>query len=178
MQSWRRLVYFLLLNVLVSAVTVWVVVSIMMRDNAPLADLPSEPTRAISASTQAAGEVENTPDAAVSLPEEIPAVVSEILEIKSVIGVGELSVERVTIEHVGDVEVSLNGWKLQDEDGNVYTFPALTMFSGGAVTVYTRAGTSSVVELYWGLDAPIWSVGEKAVLIDPEGTIQAVYVIP
>ncbi len=94
------------------------------------------------------------------------------------IGAGELQTERVLIEHIGEKEVSLSGWQIQDQDGNVFTFPSLTMFKGGAVTVYTRAGTSTVVELYWGLDAPIWQPGERAYLLDPEGTVQAVYDIP
>ncbi|MEJ2757567.1 MAG: lamin tail domain-containing protein [Anaerolineales bacterium] len=177
MQSWRRLVYFLLLNVLVSALTVWVVVSVMLRNNTITTAAPEEPTLVLSSGTQA-GEVVVTQTSAVNFDEDATEVVSEILEIKSVIGMGELETERVLIEHVGDKEVSLNGWQLQDQDGHVYTFPALTMFSGGAVTVYTRAGTSSVVELYWGLDAPIWSAGEKAYLLDPEGTVQAVFVVP
>ncbi len=178
MQSWRRLVYFLLLNVLVSALTVWVVVSMMLRNNMISAATPEEPTLVRSVATQA-GEVVVTQTSAVNLEQnDATEVVSEILEIKSVIGMGELETERVLIEHVGEKEVSLNGWQLQDQDGHVYTFPALTMFSGGAVTVYTREGTSSVVELYWGLDAPVWSAGEKAYLLDPEGTVQAVFVVP
>jgi len=177
MQSWRRLVYFLLLNVLVSAVTVWVVVSIMMRNNTIPAVVYEEPTLAVSSGSQS-GEAVATRAPAADSPSDATAVISDILEIKSVIGIGELETERVQIEHVGDVEVSLDGWQLQDEDGHVYTFPALTMFSGGRVTVYTREGTSSVVELYWGLDEAIWQVGEKALLLDPQGNVQAVYEIP
>jgi hypothetical protein len=46
------------------------------------------------------------------------------------------------------------------------------------VTIFSRVGTSTVVELYWGLDEPIWTPGEKAFLLDPQGDIQAVYTIP
>ena len=60
--------------------------------------------------------------------------------------------------------VSLVGWQLQDQDGNAFTFPALTMFQGGAVTIYTREGISTVVELYWGLDDPIWESGGAGLL--------------
>jgi hypothetical protein len=105
-------------------------------------------------------------------------VVPELLEIQGVIGVGDLDTERVILKHIGDVEVSLLGWQLQDQDGHVFTFPALTIFSGGAVTIFSRVGTSTVVELYWGLDEPIWTPGEKAFLLDPQGDIQAVYTIP
>jgi hypothetical protein len=52
------------------------------------------------------------------------------------------------------------------------------MFQGGAVTIYSRVGTSTVVELYWGEEEPIWESGEQAQLIDPDGVVQAVYTVP
>lgn len=105
-------------------------------------------------------------------------IIPEWLAIESILGAGELETERVIIHHVGEKEVSLVGWQLQDGDGNAYSFPALTMFQGGAVTVYSREGTSTVVELYWGQDEPIWESGEQAFLIDPDGQVQAVYTVP
>ena len=52
------------------------------------------------------------------------------------------------------------------------------MFRGGAVTVYSKIGTSTVVELYWGQEEPVWQVGENAYLLDSEGTIRAMYTVP
>jgi hypothetical protein len=100
------------------------------------------------------------------------------IEIDSVVGAGDVENERVLIRHVGDEAISLAGWQLQDEDGNSFVLPSLTMFTGGAVTVYTRVGTSTVVELYWGLTEPVWREGEKVLLIDPNGDVQAVYTVP
>ena len=100
------------------------------------------------------------------------------LEINSIVGAGDITNERVNIRHIGKDEISLEGWQLVDEQGNAYHFPALTMFSGGAVTVYTKAGTDRVVELFWGLEAAVYSEGEQVVLMDPEGNPQAVYTVP
>ena len=65
-----------------------------------------------------------------------------------------------------------------DAQGNTFLFPALTMFNGGAVTVFTQPGANTVVELYWGLDVPIWEEGEQASLLDPDGTVQATFTVP
>ena len=121
-----------------------------------------------------------TQPVAAVLPDKLDdsEIVPELLQIESILGAGELETERVLIKHIGEREVSLVGWQLQDQDGHAFNFPALTMFQGGAVTVYTRAGTSTVVELYWGMDEPLWQPGEKAYLIDPDGQIQAVYTVP
>ncbi len=177
MQNWRRIFYFLLLNVLVSAVTVWVVVTIMVR-NPPLQTLPVVPTL-ISQPDGQPGELLVTQPASVpDQSDEIIEVTPELLEIRSILGPGDLETEQVLINHIGEKEVSLFGWQLQDQDGNAFTFPTLTMFQGGAVTIYTREGTSTVVELYWGLDEPIWDSGEQAFLLDPDGKIQATYTVP
>ncbi len=178
MRSWRRLFYFLLLNVLISAVTTWAVVTILLRNYSPPAE-QAAPTL-VQQVDQSDEELVVTMPAEASpvQPDEDVEVVSELLEIESVIGIGALDTERVILQHIGEKEVSLLGWQLQDQDGHVFTFPALTIFSGGAVTVFTREGTSTVVELYWGLDEAIWQQGEKAFLLDSQGEVQAVYTIP
>ena len=178
MQSWRRILYFLLLNVLISALTTWGVVTILLR-NQP-AGLGQAVVPPVNQSGDPPGEVLVTQPVAAGMVDDMPdeEIIPEWLEIESVLGSGELETERVLIQHVGEKEVSLVGWQLQDEDGNAYSFPALTMFQGGAVTVYSRAGTSTVVELYWGMEEPVWGNGEKAFLIDPDGQVQAVYTVP
>jgi hypothetical protein len=178
MSNWRRIFYFLLLNVLVSAVTVWVVATIMFR-NPPASPEATLPVLAPQSDGQAE-EILITEPAEFQDPtdNEDIEVIPELLEIESILGSGELEAEKVLISHIGETEVSLLGWQLQDEDGHVYSFPALTMFQGGAVTLNSRTGTSTVVELYWGQDEPVWQSGERAYLIDPEGEVQAVFTVP
>jgi len=178
MRSWRRIFYFLLLNVLISAVTTWTVVTILLRNYSPQV-IQSAPTLVRQTNVGDEELVVTQPSASsFDQSEDDLEVVPELLEIESVIGAGELDTERVVLQHIGEKEVSLLGWQLQDQDGHVYTFPALTIFSGGAVTIFSRQGTSTVVELYWGLDEAIWQPGEKAFLLDPQGEVQAVYTIP
>lgn len=178
MRNWRRILYFLLLNVLVSALTTWAVVSYILNHYAPAAQ-EAAPTLVLQPGAQGDEVVitQPAPTQAAGMEDE-PEVTKGDLEIKAIIGAGEYEAERVEILHVGEGEISLAGWRLQDEDGHVYYFPSLTMFSAGAVTVYTQIGTSTVVELYWGLDEAIWEIGEKAYLVDPAGNIRALYEVP
>ena len=161
----KRLAFYLLLNVVVSALTTWVVISIMLRSNViPPGGMTTDSVP------------QNQPLAAEENSEE--AIPLGQLEINSIIGAGDIANERVNIRHIGKDEVSLQGWQLVDEQGNAYSFPALTMFRGGAVTVYTKGGTDSVVDLFWGLETAVYSEGEQVVLMDPEGNPQAIYSVP
>jgi hypothetical protein len=177
MQSWKRLFYFLLLNVVVSALTTWLVVSIMLKDF-PQAPLIQPLGGGGDTSNQDGGQLADSgAPPADETSGSIKFAIGQI-EIDSIIGAGDVENERVLIRHVGDQAVSLAGWRLEDEDGHSFVLPALTMFTGGAVTVYSRVGTNTVVELYWGMDEPVWREGEKALLIDPNGDVQAVYTVP
>jgi hypothetical protein len=178
MRSWRRIFYFLLLNVLVSAVTTWTVVTVFMRNFSPLAE-QSAPTLVRQTASPDGQLVVTLPADIGSEPlDEDIEVVPEVLEIERVIGIGELDTERVIIQHIGEKEISLLNWQIQDQNGHIFTFPALTIFKGGNVNIFTRKGTSTVVDLYWGLDEAIWQAGEKAFLLDPQGEVKAVYTIP
>ncbi len=52
------------------------------------------------------------------------------------------------------------------------------MFSGGAVTVYTKSGNNTVVDLFWGLDTAVFSEGEQVLLLDADGNVEARYTVP
>lgn len=98
--------------------------------------------------------------------------------VNSVIGVGDITQERVFISRTGPGELNMAGWQLRDENGNVFTFPQLQLFEGGAINVWTTSGSASVVDLYWGLQSPIWQPGETVSLIDAQGAMRASYQIP
>ena len=74
--------------------------------------------------------------------------------------------------------VDLNGWTLRDEAGHVYTFPALTLFEGGAVTVHTAAGADTVIDLHWGLTVPVWASGRQVLLSDAGGNLHSRFTVP
>ncbi|MRR52762.1 MAG: lamin tail domain-containing protein [Rhodocyclaceae bacterium] len=96
---------------------------------------------------------------------------------ENVFGVGDYENEVVEITRDSDADLVLTGWKLRDESGKEYTFPNLTL-KNGAIRVYTRSGTDSVIELFWGQKEAIWQAGELVTLVDPQGTLQASYRIP
>ncbi|MDH5507065.1 MAG: lamin tail domain-containing protein [Anaerolineae bacterium] len=181
MENRQRLRNYILLNIVVSALTTWIVLTVWARANPGLQieanDLPLNVTSAPG------GSLPQIPATPKPGDDEVPpplsgAQVAGQLEIASIVGAGDLESERVLIRHVGNIELDLTGWRLRDEQGNEFAFPRLTMFPGGAVRVYTKVGTVTVVELYWNLAEPVWETGETATLLDPAGNPQATYTVP
>ena len=150
----KRLGIYLLINVVVSAVTTLFVIILWMHFT-----LSSTPT-----------SLEGTP-----LPS---GEYAGQLAISAVIGAGDLKNESVLIELVGDKDLSLAGWRLRDEDGNEYRFPALVLHPGARVTLFTYSGDDTASELYWDRQVAAWTSGEKVSLLDPRGQEQAGYVVP
>ncbi len=72
--------------------------------------------------------------------------------IDTVIGAGVLENERVVLHRTGDGELSLAGWRLEDGMGNIYTFPQLTLYKGGAINLNTRTGEDTRGEFVLGID--------------------------
>jgi hypothetical protein len=102
----------------------------------------------------------------------------EQVDIAAVIGAGDLGSERVQLRGLGDGTLSLTDWQLRDEDGNVYTFPQITLFGSGAVEIYSTTGVDTVVALYWNSGEAIWESGEAVTLLDDSGVLQATYNVP
>ncbi len=98
--------------------------------------------------------------------------------IDTVIGAGVLENERVVLIRTGDGELSLAGWRLEDGMGKVYTFPQLTLYKGGAINLNTRTGENTVVDLFWGLNSPLWKSGQTVFLYDSLNELRASYTIP
>jgi LysM repeat protein len=106
-----------------------------------------------------------------------PPVEARVI-INSVIGAGDIASEHVFLSRAGDGELPMAGWQLLDEDGNIFVFPQLTLFRDGAVNVWTTSGNPTVVDLYWGLQSPVWERGEKVTLTDAGGKVHTSYTIP
>jgi hypothetical protein len=100
------------------------------------------------------------------------------LNINAVIGAGDLESEHVIIEHVGIEDVSLTGWRLRDESGTEFRFPALVLHPGAEVSVFSRVGDDSADSLYWDRQVAMWRSGEQVSLIDPNSRTQATYTVP
>lgn len=162
----RRLLPYLLLNVLVSACVTSAILFWYHQNY-----------RSVSqSSVQPAGPLVNqnvsVPQATLDPEVDIP------VEIVSVIGAGTVSAEWVVVSYTGEDQINLASWELRDEDKNVFIFPQLILHPNGAVQVHTASGTNTVIDLYWGKSNPVWQSGEEAQLFDPSGNERAVYKVP
>jgi hypothetical protein len=101
-----------------------------------------------------------------------------VIEVGEVVGAGNLNNEGVLLRRVGDGELHLNGWRLEDNAGHRFTFPDIVLFKGGSVRVFSRAGNNTVNELYWSLDKAVWISGHSVVLYDDQGNSRASALVP
>jgi len=161
----RRLILYLLLNVFVSACVTGGILFWYDRNYRSTSVSVVQPV--ISASNQS-----SAPAAAFDPNVDIP------VEIVSIVGAGTVNAEWVVVRNAGTESLNLAGWQLKDSNRNVFVFPNLTLNTGGAVQIHTIAGTNTVIDLYWGLDNPVWQSGEEAQLLDPSGNVRAVYTVP
>jgi hypothetical protein len=115
-----------------------------------------------------------------STTEIIPTLASGSVkaDIVSITGAGALSSESVVIQNNGDAALLLTGWTLKDSQGSTYTFPQLTIYPGGMVQVHTRPGVDTAADLYWGRSEPVWESGELAALYDTQNIARAFYRVP
>jgi hypothetical protein len=113
-------------------------------------------------------------------PTTTPTVIGQEAQviIDTVIGAGVLENERVLLRRTGDGELSLAGWQLTDGMGNEYIFPQLTLYKDGAINLNTRTGQNTVVDLFWGLNSPIWRSGKIISIYDPQNNLRATYALP
>lgn len=150
----KRFLTYLLINVIVSALTALLVITLWTRFT--LSAVPAGLTGTPLPSGEFAGQ----------------------LQISAVIGAGDLDNERLTIDHVGDADISLSGWRLRDENGNQYDFPALVLHPGAQVSLFTKQGDDTSTQLYWDRSVSVWSSGELVSLLDANGELQASYEVP
>lgn len=173
MNFWRRVFPYLILNVIVSAATTLLVLFLW----------DQRQPQALPVSTGGLPITTTAPVPAVDLPTPqasatLPPLDTPVIEIEAVIGAGDPAVEAVVLKRVGEGELLLTGWKITNGRGNEYTFPYLVLNKNGSVRLYTRSGTNSVIELYWGLAESVWRSGDVASLTDPEGNLRAAFTIP
>ena len=160
----RKLVYYLLLNVFISATVTGGILFWYDRNYRAV----SQP--AVQQAAPANGET----DAAATLNPQTDVAV----KISSVVGAGTLSSEIVVVKFEGEGQLDLASWQLKDEAGNTFKFPKLTLYPNGAVQIHTVTGTDTVIDLYWGIGEAVWSSGENARLFDAQGNLRAVYRVP
>lgn len=153
----RRLLFYLLLNALVSACVTGGILFVYDRHS-----------RSVCRPTPPAGTAGIAPASGSE----------EQMDILAVVGAGVVSTEMVILKNTGTQPVDLRGWTLRDTGNAVYTFPALTVYPQGILQVHTASGVNTPVDLYWDRSAAVWEPGEIASLFDSQGALRAVYTIP
>lgn len=159
---WKRVLPYLLLNVLVSALTTLLVLWVWDRAQSKSAAVPNQQQPVIASLP------------ATSPP--LPPLDQPVIEIENVFGAGDVKNEVVRLKRIGEGDLWLNGWKLMDENRNVYTFGSLN-FITGTLEIYTRTGTDTPTTLYWNQAQSVWSIGETVLLVDSAGNLRAQYTI-
>ena len=161
MNNKKALVYYILLNILISALTtlsvLWIWNHVQLSSG------------------------KNTPSIGSVSPSEtapVPSIDQTVIKIDNVFGMADLENEVVVLKRLGEEDLWLTGWQMKDTHGHVYTFPHLLLNKDGAIQVYTRTGTDTAITLYWGLSQPVWNSGDTVVLYDPQGNLRANYKIP
>lgn len=174
MKKRSRLGLLIIINVLVSAATILVVLLIWewthpQPDFMPLSD---------GISGISSGDLNSE----TSLASQSPFI--ELVEenyqmtIKTVVGAGNLEMEHIEILNQSAGPVDLTGWKIVDEDGHQFSFPTMILDMNGALTIHSKSGQDTVIELYWQAETPIWQSGENVQLLDANGDLAASYSIP
>ena len=55
----------------------------------------------------------------------------------------------------------------------------LTLFGEGAgISIHTGPGQDNATDLFWGLEEALWNSGDRVVLYDDAGTVQAEFQVP
>lgn len=160
---------FIILNILVSAGTTLLVLMIWTKAHPPQEikiEVPSSTTN------------QNQLSATVPLdPANLPSLDVELVEIQGVIAPGDAKNEYVIIKKLGAEILDLTGWYLMSESSERFEFPKFQILQG-QVDIYTRSGTNSVNQLFWGQSEAMWHSGDTVVLFDFAGQERAVYQLP
>ena len=172
----KKLLPYLLLNVVVSAVTTLAVLMLWSGRQAPAAPAAAPaPAAAAAALTPSAAAPAQAPAAPAAT---LPSADTPVIEIQNIFGAGDVKTEVVRLRRLGSGELQMTGWTLKNDDGLTYTFPELLLYTDGAVELYSRPGADSVIELHWNLQQPAWGSGVTASLYDTEGNLRASFKIP
>lgn len=179
MPSWKRLTFYILINIIVSALTVLTVLWIWEKTHPAPQILPNS----VAATVQVppGTSLPNTDDLSNTLPPSQSSTLAEdhiLVDIDGIFGVGNYELEYVLIHNLSEGSINLFQWHLTNNKGDTFIFPDLTLNKDGAVKLYSKAGINTVIELFWSSQNTLWSSGHIAALLDNDGNVRAIYEIP
>jgi len=81
--------------------------------------------------------------------------------------------EYVHIKNTEGQTQDMTDWTLRDDNKNIYTFPDnYKLLSGKSVKVWTKSGTDTSTDLYWGSEEPIWNLGSDCGYLRNEDNVR------
>ncbi len=168
---WKKTFPFLLLNIVVSAAAMLLVLWLWQKQ-APIPGAKATFTPAVTLANAAPQPTSGTSTEATPLPSDGK------LSIEGVFGAGDLNVEYILIRNQSNSSVNLSGWSVSSSEKEAFNLPQLTLNTNGAVRLYSKHGTNTVIELYWNSDQPLWTSGSQVFLLDQSGQQQASWLVP
>ena len=180
MRNKSPLLFYIVINIFISAVTTLTVLWIWDSRQPELNPLEFETQQTISNPVTPSDQVipdEDENPTTQELTSELSSRSSDV-QIRVIVGPGNLEVEYVEIINQGEKPVDLTGWQLVNHRDQIFTIPAMILNSSGAIKIQSKSGVNSVIELFWQSDSPIWESGENARLINDDGEIVSTYSIP
>lgn len=111
-----------------------------------------------------------------ALPTATPIL--EGVEVKAVEAAGDLTGEVVLVVNESNQPFSLEGWRLERENGPAYRFGNVPLFPSGYVRIHSAAGTDTSLDLYWQQSGAVWQSGAVARLLDGQGNVIHTYTVP
>jgi len=160
MKSNTRWFWYILLNIIVSAVVTLTVLYLYDQYKGSQANSPV---------------IATLPQVSSSEPLDLGQV---DIGIVSVIGPGVVATEVIVIRNNGADAVTLTNWTLMNGSKTIFTFPQVKMFKDGTLQVHSVAGANTAVDLFLGRTEPAWISGDVASIVDTQGNLVATYVIP
>ena len=162
--NFKKIFPYLLLNIVLSAVTMLAVILIWNALN---------PASQCQTQTLSDGS-----DLLSTEPARLPPMNIQPIEIQSVFLPGDVEYEKVSLKNTWSDPVNLSGWILSNNRGDEFIFPTFTLYPDGVINIYSHAGFNNTVELYWNAPAAVWQPGGVAILTDAEGNERFRFSIP
>ncbi len=90
-----------------------------------------------------------------------------------------LNDEYFALQNTGSMPIDLSGWRIENEEGVSYPFPAgVQLAPGEIITVHSGQGVNSSTQLFLNASHPVWdNENDLAFLLNAAGEIVAHYVI-
>ena len=201
--SFVKVLGFLLINILVSAITTWVVVRTLVPPLAQatslVASAPSAPATTnatqdsalfskspsgTSAPDPNATTIPNAPvnANAAATPHPTPTLLKAgtkstvNVRISSVIYPGQLSREVIVMVNEGE-QVDMTGWQMVPVRGTPYVFGQVVVFKNSFVNLHTTTGADVPTDLFWGLGEPMWQSGDELKLLRKDGSVASTFTV-